>query len=422
MSEVETRIQQGTDGQGRGPRVVTSPAELAAAREARGMSQIDVSQRIKLQVRQVAALEEGNWDLLPGRAFARGALRSYGKLIQADVTQLLEMIGTTDATAQLPRHALSSSVGPVTKSVYDRESRSGTWLWVIGGVVAAGALIFHFGSGSGGLFDRDGAAATTTITTPGSSSVGAAPAATKGSTASGSIGGGSAGNGSSGSGSAGSGSSGNGSPGSGSAGSGAGGADAATGGNAPSGALAGQSAQPASTASAASAASAATATPLTPPASPASGPAAAGTGPGPGGSVLPSTAPAGTGLAGTGSAASPGSAGAGTAGGLEHGGSKAPSVAGSAAAGSSTTAAVVSHPPGSIRFLPTEDSWVRVTDATGKKLHEALIPAGTAVTVQGKPPYKLRMGNARHLQIHFEGKEVRVPAPNEKNITLLELP
>ena len=404
MSEVETRIQQGTDGQGRGPRVVTSPAELAAAREARGMSQIDVSQRIKLQVRQVAALEEGNWDLLPGRAFARGALRSYGKLIQADVTQLLEMIGTTDATAQLPRHALSSSVGPVTKSVYDRESRSGTWLWVIGGVVAAGALIFHFGSGSGGLFDRDGAAATTTITTPGSSSVGVAPAATKGSTASGSIGGGSAGNGS---------------PGSGSAGSvhaGAGGADAATGGNAPSGALAGQSAQ------SASAASAATATPLTPPASPASGPAAAGTGPGPGGSVLPSTAPAGTGLTGTGSAASPGSAGAGTAGGLEHGGSKAPSVAGSAAAGSSTTAAVVSHPPGSIRFLPTEDSWVRVTDATGKKLHEALIPAGTPVTVQGKPPYKLRMGNARHLQIHFEGKEVRVPAPNEKNITLLELP
>lgn len=409
MSEVETRIQQGTDGQGRGPRVVTSPAELAAAREARGMSQIDVSQRIKLQVRQVAALEEGNWDLLPGRAFARGALRSYGKLIQADVTQLLEMIGTTDATAQLPRHALSSSVGPVTKSVYDRESRSGTWLWVIGGVVAAGALIFHFGSGSGGLFDRDGAAATTTITTPGSSSVGSAPAAARGSTASGSIGSGSPGTGSPGTGSAGSGPAG-------SVHSGSGAADAATGGNAPSGALGGQSAQPAT------AAQAAQATALTPPASSTSGAAAAGAGPGPGGSVLPSTAPAGTGLTGTGSAASPGSAGAGTAGGLEHGGSKATTVAGSAAAGSSTTAAVVSHPPGSIRFLPTEDSWVRVTDATGKKLHEALIPAGTAVTVQGKPPYKLRMGNARHLQIHFEGKEVRVPAPNEKNITLLELP
>ena len=61
-------------------------------------------------------------------------------------------------------------------------------------------------------------------------------------------------------------------------------------------------------------------------------------------------------------------------------------------------------------------------DSTGRKVHEALIPAGTPVTVQGKPPYKLRMGNARHLQIRYEGREVKVPAPNEKNITLLELP
>lgn len=167
MSEVDSREQQGAATQGRGQRVVSSPAELAAAREARGMSQIDVSQRIKLQVRQVAALEEGNWDLLPGRAFARGALRSYGKLIQADVTPLLEMIGTTDQTSQLPRNALSSGVGPVTKSVYERESRGSTWLWVIGGLVAAGALIFHFGSGPGGLFNLDGGQAPAVQTVPG---------------------------------------------------------------------------------------------------------------------------------------------------------------------------------------------------------------------------------------------------------------
>ena len=44
---------------------VASPAELAAAREARGMSQLDISQRIKLQVKQVNALEEGQWEALP---------------------------------------------------------------------------------------------------------------------------------------------------------------------------------------------------------------------------------------------------------------------------------------------------------------------------------------------------------------------
>ena len=44
------------------------------------------------------------------------------------------------------------------------------------------------------------------------------------------------------------------------------------------------------------------------------------------------------------------------------------------------------------------------------------------MTVEGKPPYKLRMGNARHLKIHYAGKDVKLPPPNEKNITVLELP
>ena len=72
---------------------VATPEELAAAREARGMSQVDISQRIKLQVKQVKALEQGEWDALPGRSFVRGALRSYGKLIDVDVSPLLESIG-----------------------------------------------------------------------------------------------------------------------------------------------------------------------------------------------------------------------------------------------------------------------------------------------------------------------------------------
>ena len=84
------------------PRVqVATPAELAAAREARGMSQMDISQRIKLQVRQVNALEEGQWDALPGRSFVRGALRSYGKLLDVDVTALLDSIGGFAEPAQV---------------------------------------------------------------------------------------------------------------------------------------------------------------------------------------------------------------------------------------------------------------------------------------------------------------------------------
>ena len=346
------------------------------------MSQFDVSQRIKLQVRQVAALEDGNWDLLPGRAFARGALRSYGKLIQADVAPLLEVIGTTDATAQMPRHALSSGVGPATDSVYERQGRSGTLLWVIGGLVAAGALIFHFGSGPGGMFDREAGAASAAFSTESSTGSSAAVASTS--------------------------PAGVGSP-------------ASASGSAPAHAPAVASGTVTANVTGGVAGG------------PAAGPVA-GPGPGAESSSAPAAPSATAGAAAT-AAAMP-TASATPVASAAPAGSAVTVASGAAGAVSANAAASADNPPaatmaapaapvaakpGSIVLQPVEDSWVRVTDASGRKIHEALIPAGATVTVEGKPPYKLRMGNARHLKIRYEGRDVRVPPPNEKNITLLEL-
>ena len=139
-----------------GRRVVATPGDLVAAREARGMSQIDISQRIKLQIRQVAALEEGSWDLLPGRAFARGALRSYGKLVDADVSPLLDSVGMADVSAQLPLGAISTRTGPRTSVAIDSGRRARPMLWVIGGLIAVVGLVFYFGAGP-----RRGSAAIT---------------------------------------------------------------------------------------------------------------------------------------------------------------------------------------------------------------------------------------------------------------------
>ncbi len=47
----------------------------------------------KFQVLQIAALEEGHFDHLPGRAFVRGALRNYADVLEMDATPLLATIG-----------------------------------------------------------------------------------------------------------------------------------------------------------------------------------------------------------------------------------------------------------------------------------------------------------------------------------------
>lgn len=131
------------------PRVqVATPADLAAAREARGLSPVDISQRIKLQVRQVNALEEGQWDALPGKSFVRGALRSYGKLLDVDVTALLGSIGGIAESTQVQSlRPMDSSVSRASGLGLDGGSRGTPILWVIAGLVGVVAVVLYFGSG-----------------------------------------------------------------------------------------------------------------------------------------------------------------------------------------------------------------------------------------------------------------------------------
>jgi len=125
--------------------LVATPAELAAAREARGMSQVDISHRIKLQIRQVNALEQGQWETLPGRAFVRGALRSYGRLLEVDVAPLLETIGGfAEPAAVLAMQPLESSFS--RSSAFDRGSPGSRVLWVLVCLVGVVALVVYFGS------------------------------------------------------------------------------------------------------------------------------------------------------------------------------------------------------------------------------------------------------------------------------------
>lgn len=67
-------------------------AELAAAREARGLGLNEVAQQLKFGVRQLEALEADRFDDLPGGTFARGMVRSYARLLKLDPEPLLPRI------------------------------------------------------------------------------------------------------------------------------------------------------------------------------------------------------------------------------------------------------------------------------------------------------------------------------------------
>lgn len=65
---------------------------LRAARTGRGMSIEDVARQLRLSVRQITALEEGDYGKLPSGMFLRGFVRNYARLVQIDAAPLLQSL------------------------------------------------------------------------------------------------------------------------------------------------------------------------------------------------------------------------------------------------------------------------------------------------------------------------------------------
>lgn len=65
---------------------------LAAAREAMGWSVEQIADQLKMAVRQVVALEAGDYATLPGPAVVRGFVRAYAKVVKLDPAPLVARI------------------------------------------------------------------------------------------------------------------------------------------------------------------------------------------------------------------------------------------------------------------------------------------------------------------------------------------
>ncbi len=150
-------------------------AQLAAQRQAMGLTIDQIADQLKLAPRQVVALEQGDFAALPNMAVTRGFVRAYAKVVRLDPAPLVAQIEVAPAVSPSADH------GPVRRekisttfsesrfpSLTARQSKPGRWL--AGGavvlVLAAVAAAWQSGVISPDLFSRSAGTSTETATLP----------------------------------------------------------------------------------------------------------------------------------------------------------------------------------------------------------------------------------------------------------------
>ncbi len=124
------------------PPTVNVGQSLRTAREARGLALPDVAQTLKLGVRQIEALENGDWQGLPGQTFIRGFVRNYARLLQVDAAPLMAQL---DLILEKPANSLAAPEGrlgsmPQTGGAISRRDRAVVLIGV--GLVAFASLVY----------------------------------------------------------------------------------------------------------------------------------------------------------------------------------------------------------------------------------------------------------------------------------------
>jgi cytoskeleton protein RodZ len=148
---------------------------LAAQREAMGWTVEQVADQLKLAVRQVVALEAGDYASLPSPAVTRGFVRAYAKLVRVDPAPLVAQIAIeSEAPAEANPGAMRRP-SPASFSQAKFPSHGKRSLLPLGWIVAAVAVAavaggaWHFG-----LIPLGQHAETATVAAPAASAPAAA--------------------------------------------------------------------------------------------------------------------------------------------------------------------------------------------------------------------------------------------------------
>src|SRR5574340_940003 len=120
----------------------TPGALLREAREAAGMSVLDVSHALKLTPRQIEAIESDDYERLSGPTFVRGFIRNYARLLRLDAAPL---IAELDERAQTPTELRV----PVNENVrmpsgVEKPTRRWTTAAVLALILLGAAIVLYF--------------------------------------------------------------------------------------------------------------------------------------------------------------------------------------------------------------------------------------------------------------------------------------
>jgi cytoskeleton protein RodZ len=112
MAELQETDKEATDNQAQNQPMLLGEV-LQAARVAKQLTQQDVSNNLRYSVKQINALENGEFDLLPDAMITRGFIRNYAKLLQIDAEPLLASYRQSVTSESDKVIAVRSSMRPV---------------------------------------------------------------------------------------------------------------------------------------------------------------------------------------------------------------------------------------------------------------------------------------------------------------------
>ena len=136
----------------------------ATLREARMRQRIDITDmevETKIRAKYLRALENEEWDALPGPAYVKSFLRTYADALGLDAKRLVEEYKVRhERPSEVDLHPIRPARGGIGRDGRRRERR-GVPAWLVVGVVIAGILGALYALGR----DQDDPVATTPATT-----------------------------------------------------------------------------------------------------------------------------------------------------------------------------------------------------------------------------------------------------------------
>lgn len=102
---------------------------LVAARERWNLSAADLARQMRLGLRQVQAMEENDFDALPGNTFVRGFIRNYARIVQTEPESFLEAYERSRPQLQQPVIERNA-----TRIAFQNTSTP-KWVWYVMGFV-----------------------------------------------------------------------------------------------------------------------------------------------------------------------------------------------------------------------------------------------------------------------------------------------